>query len=93
MQNLGNKSKVTAIIAIVLLMASAMFVTMQVKPAQGLPPPSAMQPYIGALRPGDVPNATFWDGSTVAALSFSPPDVIGTLQVPLRTTLFLKEAT
>ena len=58
MQNLGNKSKVTAIIAIVLLMASAMFVTMQVKPAQGLPPPSATQPYIGALHPGDYPNAS-----------------------------------
>jgi len=67
-----NKAKTLTVITVVLLMTSLTLVAMQIKPAEAFPPLAPIQPYVGALHPGDIPNATLWDGTSFAALSFVP---------------------
>ena len=76
-------AKTAAAIFLILLMASVTLVAIQVQPAKAFPPLAPVQPYFGPLHAGDTVNATNWDGSTVAALSFCPPDLIGVGQMLL----------
>ena len=75
MQISSNKTRMIAAIVLILLMASVTLVAIQVQPAKAFPPLAAIQPYYGPLHPGDVPNATYYDGTTFAALSFVPTTI------------------
>src|SRR3989304_8487297 len=69
MQILRNKTKMTATIVIVLLMASVMLMAMQVQPVQAQL--AAVQPSV-AIPSGVTPNQTF---TTIAYVSFRPRPV------------------
>ena len=64
----------TSAIVLVLLMASVMLVA--ISPIQPVGAQlSTVQPYVGPLKAGDTPNATEYDGTTRAALSFRPTTI------------------
>src|SRR3989304_7072145 len=77
MQILRNKTKMTATIVIVLLMASVMLFAVSVNPVQAQL--SATQPYSGALKSGDVASGTTYTTALISAR----PKLLGKGQILL----------